>query len=151
MYRSLFDSLEIQYSIRTVNNGYKSCVVMRFSPRPAPRARAGGDEETDGCRRDGRRRTDDGRTDGRRMDGWTNGRTNGRTVRDGRCVTSARGAEDAGRDAVMKRRGDARWCARAVGRALNIALVGAVVTYVMWVLVGTVAWISHLGERARWL
>jgi len=98
-----------------------------------------------------RRETTDGRrtTDGRTTDGRMDGRTDGRM--DGRCVTSARGAEDAGRDAVMKRRGDARWCARAVGGALNIALVGAVVTYVMWVLVGTVAWISHLGERARWL
>ena len=58
----------------------KSCVVTRFSPRRAPREGAGGDEETDGCRRDGRRRTDGGRrTDGRRTDGWTDERTDGWT------------------------------------------------------------------------
>ena len=51
----------------------------------------------------------------------------------------------------MKRRASGVALGPVVGRALNIALVSGAVTYVMWVLVGTVAWISHLGERAVWL
>ena len=41
--------------------------------------------------------------------------------------------------------------ATRAARGLNIATTTAVGTYVCWMLMGTVAWISHLGERAPWL
>ena len=41
--------------------------------------------------------------------------------------------------------------ARRAARGLNIATTTAVGMYVYWILMGTVAWISHLGERAPWL
>ena len=41
------------------------------------------------------------------------------------------------------------------GRGINLVVVGTCATYVVWVLLGTVAWISHLGARVeslgRWL
>ena len=49
-------------------------------------------------------------------------------------------------------RDDVRRFARARGRnGLNLAFVATCATYVTWVLMGTVAWVSHLGERAPWL
>ena len=70
-------------------------------------------------------------------------------LEDGRRVHGRRGAHALRRRHAQLEEEQA--LGPGVGRALHIALVSGAVTYVMWVLVGTVAWISHLGERAVWL
>ena len=58
------------------------------------------------------------------------------------------------RDGAARER-DARTARESVGRWINLVGASAAAAYVLWVLLGTVAWISHLGERVetlgRWL
>ena len=102
----------------------------------APRARPGGRRAPG--HRDGAERWRSAARDGRRRERET-------------MATKARARASSGAGCGSSA---TAWGGRG-GRGINLVVVGTCATYVVWVLLGTVAWISHLGARVeslgRWL